>query len=318
MLVLSLLACAAPSEPAPAPMVPAVAEVPAPEPAPATPEPIPAEGAFLRELAPGLTLAAYARPVIAGEFSKADPAAVAGCDPRIFVVTIDPARYELVYAHGSAPEGDGHLRTGPAWGALLDAHVVFNPGMFEPDGSGTGYSRGASYTSQPKVRRNAMYRGWFVAGPADGPAEARVLDIVPPKGSGTYAPLDDLPVDARTALGGYGVVLQSLSILRDGAASYPPRRNQWSELAFGADARGRTVVVFSRFPYEMRELGALVGALDLGIRDLVHGEGGPEATLAIRVDGLEWLAVGSYETGFYDDSNRVAWGLPAVLAARPR
>ncbi len=314
MLVLALLACAAPPEPV---VVPAAAVAPAVA-QPRAPEPIPAAGAFFRELAPGLTLAAYDRPVIAGAFSRPDPAAVADCDPRLFVVTIDPVKYELVYAHGGAPEGDGRLRTGPAWAALLDAHVVFNPGMFEPDGSGTGYSRGTTYTSQSQVRRNALYRGWFVAEPGDGPAAARVIDAVPPKGGGTYAPFADLPAGERTALERYGVVLQSLSVMREGKPSYPPRKNQWSELAFGADAQGRAVVVFSRHPYEMRELGALVAALDLGIRDLVHGEGGPEATLAIRVDGLEWLAVGSYETGFYDDSNRVAWGLPAVLAARPR
>jgi hypothetical protein len=311
MILWSLLfACAGGEAPAPAAPPPSHPSPVVEEPAR---EPIPEQGAFSRELAPGLTLAAYELPAVADPgFSKPE-GDLSGCDPRLFVVTIDPAKYRLDYTHGQGRSG-----TGPEWAEHTGAHVVFNPGMFEPDGKGTGYSRGPDFVSQPEVRRQAMYRGWFVAEPVGDAPAARVIDIVPPKGEGKYGAFDELPAETRAQLDGYAVVTQSLAIVRNGQAVYPPRKNQWSELAFGADDRGRVVVVFSRWPYEMREFGARVAALKLGITDLIHGEGGPEATLALRVDGLEWVAVGSYETGFFDDSNDVAWRLPAVFAAVPR
>lgn len=273
------------------------------------------DGAFTRELAPGLEVSAHLPPNIDDPgFSRPD-SDLSGVDPRLFVVAIDPARYRLGLWSALDPNQRPHARTALEWATEADLQVAFNPGMYEPDGAATAYARGG-VTTQAGVRRNALYRGWFVAeGPAVG---ARVLDRRPPPGEGTWGPYDALPADVRAELEPYGIAIQSLSILRDGAATYPPRTKQWSELAFGVDRRGWVVVVASRYPYEMREFGARVAALDVGVTDLVHGEGGPEASLVIRAGGVEWVVFGSYETGFFDDSNTVLWPLPTVLGARPR
>lgn len=48
-------------------------------------------------------------------------------------------------------------------------------------------------------------------------------------------------------------------------------------------------------------------------------EGGPEASLSIRAEGLRLDLSGSYETGFNEnDDNRVQWRLPNVLVVMPR
>ncbi len=145
-----------------------------------------------------------------------------------------------------------------------------------------------------------------------------MLDLVPPASKGPWAGVELLPDDVRDELGRHDLVVQSLPILRGGAPAYPARENHWSELAFGVDDRGHVLVVFSRYPYEMRELGARIAALGIGARDLVHGEGGPEASLVVRAGGIELVRFGSYETGFWDDSNDRPWPLPGVIGARPR
>ena len=300
-----------PAAPEPEPVVEEAPPVaPAPEP---VVEPFPAEGPFRRELLPGLVVAAYLPPEIDDiGYARPSPEVWAGADERLFVVTVDPARSEVVYRSKLA--GDAGVGTADSWAREHGLVVAFNPGMFEPGAEATGYTRTSTFVSQPAVRRQSLYRSFFVV---EG-GKVDMLDIRPPSGSGKYAPVTELPAALRSRLEGADFVAQSLSILRDGAPAYPPRKNQWSELAYGVDDQGRLVVVFSRRPYEMRELGARVAALGLGIRDLLHGEGGPEASLVVRVEGLEWFAVGSYETGFFGNSNRRLWGLPAVLGVRPK
>ena len=320
---LFLLACtSAPAEP-PAPpesadeVAPEAEPEPVAAPQPPPPEPLPTEGTFRREVVPGIVVAAYDPPDVPDPgFTKPPADQLTRTDPRLFVVTVDPTLHELTYLSRRDPSlspTHGSIDA-LAWAEQHDLEVVFNPGMFEPDGRATGYTRAGSFVGQEQVRRNGLYRSWFVVD--DGVVSMR--DIVAPKGSGRYAAMDELPAQTVASLAGAELVSQSLSIVRGGRGVYPPRKNQWSELAYGVDDEGRLVVVFSRFPYEMRELGARIAALDLGIEHLLHGEGGPEASLVVRAGGIEWVQMGSYETGFYGDDNHHLWSLPAVIGVRPK
>jgi hypothetical protein len=320
-MVWLLLACG--PSPTVAPFVVPAAEpaapAPAPPPAPPPPRTVPA-GAFTLEVEPGLTLAAYDPPEIAdGGYSKPDVTTLGDTDRRLFVVTVDPAAFEVVYLSARDPAVGAGPAVGAAWARTNDLAVAWNPGMFEPDGRATGYTRAGAFVGQEQVRRNRQYSAWFVGEPVrDGLPAAATLAQAPPQGSGSYAPVGDLPAAFADQLAGYGFVSQSLAIVEDGKVVYPARKNQWSELAFGTDDHARIVVVFSRWPYEMRELGARVQALGLGVVSLMHGEGGPEATLVVRIDGVDWVQCGSYETGFWDGSNLQAWPIPAVMGVRAR
>ncbi|MFL6246152.1 MAG: hypothetical protein ACJ74H_09015 [Thermoanaerobaculia bacterium] len=62
----------------------------------------------------------------------------------------------------------------------------------------------------------------------------------------------------------------------------------------------------------MHDFNRRLLALPLDIRQAMHLEGGPEASLSIHVPGIDLC--GSYETGFLEDeSNREQWPLPNVL-----
>jgi len=283
-------------------------------PVPSAPADLPADGPFLRELLPGLTVAAYEPPEIPDiGYSRPSPEVLGPIDDRLFVVTVDLRHFEVVYA-SRLQDGAGPSRPADQWARDLGLVVAFNPGMFEPMMQATGYTRAGDFVSQPEVRRNGLYRSFFVV---EG-GEAQMLDLRPPRGSGRYASMDELDPAVRQRLEAADLVSQSLSILRDGEPAYPPRTSHWSELAYGVNEEGHLVVVFTRRPYEMRELGARIAALQLGITDLLHGEGGPEASLVVAAPGAQLAKMGSYETGFYDDGNRRLWGLPADLGVRPK
>jgi hypothetical protein len=184
--------------------------------------------------------------------------------------------------------------------------------MFEPDGASTGYTRTPAFTSQGNVRRAPLYSSFFVA--TDGRVD--VLHERPPAAPAAYVALEALSPAFVERLAGHAIVSQSLTVLRDGRAAYPATRKQWSELAYGVDDRGHLVVVFTRWPYELRDLGQRLEKLGIGLRHLVHGEGGPEATLVVT--GAGFVGVGSYESGFFGAGNDSAWRLPAVMGVRAK
>ncbi len=141
-LLVALSACLAP-EPPPAPQPVAAPAAPPPVAPPVTPLP---DGPFRRELSPGLVLAAHDLPEIPDiGYSRPDPVAVAGVDRRLFVVTIDPALHELALLSVLEPAIGGPTRTAPEWAEAYDLEVTFNPGMYEPDGRGTGHTRAGAY-----------------------------------------------------------------------------------------------------------------------------------------------------------------------------
>jgi hypothetical protein len=64
----------------------------------------------------------------------------------------------------------------------------------------------------------------------------------------------------------------------------------------------------------MHEFNELLLSLPLDVRQAMHLEGGPEASLSIHVPGIDLDLCGSYETGFrLDDGNRDQWPIPNVL-----
>jgi hypothetical protein len=78
---------------------------------------------------------------------------------------------------------------------------------------------------------------------------------------------------------------------------WPAAARRWSEAAIGLDRFGRVLLVFSRSPYTMNQLGRCLLQLPLDVVSLQHLEGGGDAALAIRTPGLRLTLVGSYESG---------------------
>ena len=90
-----------------------------------------------------------------------------------------------------------------------------------------------------------------------------------------------------------------------------------------SDVGDSTLVVVGVDPkrYELRLLSAslLLGGKPKTAPEWAEQEGGPEASLHVKAFGTEVRAMGSYETGFWEnDLNILFWPIPNVLAVLPR
>lgn len=290
-MLLLLLACAQPEPliPRGVPMVPVVATAAA-----ATPSPT----ASSDPCQPGWDAPAGAwtpiAPGVEHAWLRFDPPPAIGCN-RLDVVRVDPATAHLSAGMRSLPGGT--LHTAMDWCTKLGAAVTINLGMFETDFvTHTGYLRAGEHTN------NARWVGSYKSALWWDDGHAAMVDLESP-GSNAFPAAQ-------------GVVQNLRLISAPGRALWAENGKQWSEAGLAQDDKGRLLLLHTRAAFSMADLTRRLVAMPLGVQRAMHLEGGPEASLAICAEGHRLEAVGSYETGFFDDRNREAWPLPNVLAVR--
>jgi hypothetical protein len=218
-------------------------------------------------------------------------------DGLLHVVRVDPHKATLRFGL-SARDGGPH--TAAEWVSKQGFVAAINPGMFEPDGTSTGYLRDGAFVGNPRWNQYQSALGF-------SPGSAALFDLDAPPGR------------ARAAQ--FPSVVQGLRLLKGhGESVWKHSAKRWSESAIAVDREGCILMLFSRTPFSMPELLARLTAIpDLAVQRAMHVEGGPEASLSVRGPGLKLDLAGSYETGFHeDDSNDHQWPIPNVLGVRPR
>lgn len=224
------------------------------------------------------------KPVQPGvEYATIDSLHVVRVDPRVARLTA-----------GIASEGHP-MQTAAQWCGMAHLSVAINLGMFNADQrTHTGYLRDGKHVNNPAVND---YRSVLAFKPLQ---PVRWIDL-------DGAKLPDVSA--------YDVVVQNLRLIAgDRRNVWAPSDRKWSEAALAIDGSGRLLFLFSRVPYTMRDFNELLLRLPLDVRQAMHLEGGPEASLSIHGGGIDVDLCGSYETGFMaNDSNRQQWPLPNVL-----
>lgn len=200
-----------------------------------------------------------------------------------------------------ASQRDGKRRTAAEWCVQADLAVAINAGMFSTDGiSNVGYLRAGDHENSSTWNQ---YRSVLCLYPhKKNRAIVRWLDL---------DPATKVPPQARE----YSVVLQNLRLIKaPGKNVWANGNRRWSEAAVSLDGEGRLLFLFTRTPFTMPEFNRAVLRMPLGIRQAMHVEGGPEASLSIHCGGIDLDLCGSFETGFReDDSNLPQWAIPNVL-----
>ena len=225
-------------------------------------------------------------------------------DATFHVVRVAPemARLRLL----SVTVEGGEARTAGAWCDEEHLLAAINAGMYQSDlVTHTGYLRiGASVNSDSWTKR---YNSLLLLDPArPGLAPATLVD------------LDD-PGSRKLSLS-YATVAQNLRLIRgNGRSTWNNNPRSWSEALIAEDRHGRILLLFSRTPFSMADLNRRLLSSPLEIVRAMHAEGGPEASLSVRADGLSLDLAGSFETGFNEnDDNRQQWPLPNVLGVTAR
>jgi len=219
------------------------------------------------------------------EFAELEaPVASFKGDSKIRALRVDPARFELKLLMASAP-GEGKNLSARQWSEKHDAVAATNPSMFDVDMlTSVGLMRTETHTNNA---RRSKAKAYLAFGPSDAKAPAVRI----------------------------GVVQSIRMVTCKRRNTWAQQERKWSAALVGLDGDGRVLLIHVRSPYSMHDLVDMLLALPLDLRQLMYGEGGPEAQLFVQSGGREIELVGSYETGFNeDDDNTAAWPVPNVLA----
>ena len=225
--------------------------------------------------------------------------------PLVTVVRVDP-RHNAFRLLSARLEGLSEPPTAPQWAERAGVLGVINAGMFQADGlTPVAHARSGQRVVNGRWNRdNAV----FVAEPADArrPA-ARILDRT----------CEDVPRESAS----YNVVVQNIRMLDcEGRNVWAQQARRWSTACVGADSDGRVLFIHVRAPFSTHDLIEVLRALPLRLTRLMYVEGGPEASLYLKVGDETVVAeMGSFETGFFEsDDNQRFWPLPNVLGFAPR
>jgi hypothetical protein len=213
------------------------------------------------------------------------------------LVRIDLARHRLEVRTARA---DGGVRPAPGWAADFGLAAAMNTSMFGDDLRSIGLLRDARAINSD--RDNPKQGGFLAFDPVDPSAPPAVL-------VGRGCPGFDLAALRRR----YRGLVQDYRLLDcDGGVIRWADPKIYSAAGIALDRDGRIVFFHARVPMDMTALSRVLADLDLA--GALYAEGGPEASLVAG----PVAEVGSFETGFFDDSNRRFWDIPNVLGAAPR
>ncbi len=242
------------------------------------------------ELEPGLDLGVFPGP------------SPAPGDGRIWIVRIDPARYELRLVNASA--GDARPRTIRGWATAVGAAAAINAAMFQTDGlTSVGLMRTRTHQNNP--RRNRRYQAVLAFDPLEpGAPPVRILDA----GCG----------EVEEGVRSYGTLVQSIRMVScEGRNVWAADARRWSTAAIGLDGAGRVLFVHARSPWPVHDVADRLLALPIDLRRAMYVEGGPEAQLFVRGGGREVERLGAREGAPLDATQALSWEIPnAVVALR--
>jgi hypothetical protein len=251
----------------------------------------PAGSLTWRALEPGLELGSLRLPGDPTDESRV-----------VTVLRLDPRRFEMRLLCARAEKGH-RTRTPRQWCVERGALAAINAGMFMGDGlTACGLMRTAGHVNNPVLGRDQAV---LVADPLD-PAlpPAQMLER-------------DAP-DFRRLLALYRTAAQNIRIVASRPVPHVVWQNKsgrWSQAAVGQDGQGRMLLLYSGTARNPADLAAGLLQVPLGLKSLMHTEGGPTAALCVRAGGVdrEW-AGGAASASEAPQDAAPAEPVPNVLA----
>ncbi len=209
----------------------------------------------------------------------------------ITILKVDPNKYNFELW------GNKSGYTAKEWSDKLNLSAVINAGMYDSNGVNLGLmiDYDTMYNSKPNQ-------------------DQAILAFNPANDSMPNIQIVDLPTQGAGVLKHYNSLTQSIRMVDlDGNNKWSKRDSMWSVVVVAIDKDGNALFIHSRSPYTMHDFINILLESPLNIKNVMYLEGGPEASLYVNHNGFEISRIGSYETGFFDNSNTKFWQIPNII-----
>jgi uncharacterized protein YigE (DUF2233 family) len=212
---------------------------------------------------------------------------------KLTILKIDPEGYDFnLFSENTRP------KTANVWAKSRNLIAVVNAGMYDINGTNMGFMMQYGSLFSPKMNSdNAI----LAFNPKD--------DTVP-----SVQIIDMKNNDWTTLSQKYNSFTQSIRMVDlYGQNMWGESERMWSVVVVAMTKDDNVLFIHCRSPYQMKNFIDILKESDLNIRNVMYLEGGPEASLYVNHCNTEISLMGSYETGFFDDSNNEFWNIPNVI-----
>lgn len=205
------------------------------------------------------------------------------CNYKMVILKIDPKVHSLRLL--TASEYDRKPRTAKVWCNEFGLLAAINASMYqnmEPLRS-TGYMKNDKHLNNSYI--NPAFGAFFCFDPVD--TTLPPVQIVDRR----------LQKDWKQVIKSYKTVVQNYRMISDGKRmGWPQREEIYGSAAIGMDKDNHVLFVLSRSPFSTHDLIQILLSLPIQVKSAMYVEGGPEATLYMKVHGKEMTFVGTCET----------------------
>ncbi len=225
-------------------------------------------------------------------------------DSRIRVLRIDPKRFEFRLLNASSP-GQNQLLTAREWCQRNGLVAAINASMYQKDyRTSVSLMRTKNHVNNPRLSRDKTILAFDRTTP-----DVPLLKMIDRQCEN----FDDWKDK-------YHTLVQSIRMIScKGHNVWRQQPQKWSTAVIGIDHEGWGLFIHVRSPYSTHDLINILIELPLQVSSAMYAEGGREAQLYIQSGDQEYEFIGSYGSGFGENShNQYAAPIPNVVGIARR
>lgn len=226
-------------------------------------------------------------------------------DSKITVVKINPTKFDFLLL--TASEQKRKARTAKEWADTFKLNFVVNAGMYNLANmlENDGFMKNFNHFNNPVFKDG--YNGMIAFNPKDSLSKSNfnIMDL-------SCATWDSVQNK-------YHSFSQCMRMIDCGGVplSWDKKKQSCSMVIAAHDFDNNLYFIFNRSPFTHKEMIQFILAFPFKIKNAVYLEGGPEASIYIKLGDKEISKMGSYiSTTYPTDSNHKFWKIPNVIGAR--
>ncbi len=223
------------------------------------------------------------------------------CYAKIIILKIDPKLYSFKLL--SASEHGRKSRTVRQWGNEFGLVAAINASMYQNMDflKSTGYMKNYKHFNNSHI--NKKFSSFLVFNPIDSALpRVQIIDRRVQK-------------NWKSVMKKYHTVVQNYRMISKGKKrGWPQRGVLYSTAAIGMDRENNVLFVLSPSPYSTHDFILILLSLPIHIKNAMYVEGGPEATVVLKIDDKEMKWTGSCNADFTEqDDPETSYKIPNIV-----